>query len=122
MGHRLVARLQRRLGPLGMLPTSEDVAVDLERHSRIGMAELAADVDDIEASGDEWRRIPMAERMERQPTIGPDTGPADRQSERLADLAIVKRPTDGVREDRGIGTLPRRRQPAVSQQPDDCRS
>jgi hypothetical protein len=104
-----------------MLPSSEQVGVHTERHGRVGMAELAADVHDIETAPDEQRGIAVTEAVERQPTVPPDARPPDGDSEHVADLAVVERPPRRCTEHRVIRPLPRRGEPVVAQESHDGR-
>jgi hypothetical protein len=49
-----------------MVGALEQVRVDLESDARVRVAELAADVDDVQPVGDQQRGEAVAERVKRQ--------------------------------------------------------
>ena len=54
-GHGLVARFECLSRAGGMLGPVEQVRVDLQGDARVGVAELTADVDEVQAFGDQER-------------------------------------------------------------------
>lgn len=55
------------------------------------MPELPRHEHHVEALGDEQRRVPMPQRMQRQPTVPPYPAPPDRLSEVVTDVTVVER-------------------------------
>jgi hypothetical protein len=65
-----VARIECGAGGGGMVGALEQVRVHLERDVRVGVAELAGDVDDVETVGDQQRGEAMPERVQGQSFTG----------------------------------------------------
>src|SRR5207253_6340436 len=69
---------------------------------RVGVPELAADEDDVQALCDQQRGVAVAERVEREPSGGGDAAASDGRAEGLADIAVVEAPPERVGEDEGV--------------------
>jgi hypothetical protein len=67
-GHLCVAGFERVAGGGGVVGAGVEVGVDAEGDVRVGVAELAADIDDVQPLRDQERGVGVAERLERDPT------------------------------------------------------
>jgi hypothetical protein len=97
------------------------MGIDLERYGRVGMAQLSRHVHDIETASDEHAGLPVSKGVQRQPTVSSSSRPTDGLPERFADVAVVAPATGRRGEDEIVGTLERRGQPLVSEEPDHGR-
>ncbi len=89
-----------------MVCLGEQVGVGVEGDAGVGVAELAADEDDVEAVGDQQGGEGVAEGVEREsfPVVG-DPGAFDGLAEGFAYVAVVTSAPDRVGEDEVVGFL-----------------
>ena len=104
-GHHGVARLQRRPGAVRVVGACEQVRVGAERDGRVGVSELAGDEHDVQAVGDQQRGEPVAQRVQREPTVGADAAALHGGAEGLADVAVVECASERVGEHEVIRRL-----------------
>jgi hypothetical protein len=93
----------------------EQVRVDLQGDVRVGVAELAADVDDVQAFGDQERGEAVAERVERELARRVQVRSFDGLAEAFADVAVVESAAERVREDEVMRGLVVAGEPALAE-------
>jgi hypothetical protein len=113
---RRVASFERRSRGGRVVCALEEVGVGGERDGRVGVPELAADEDDIQALCDQQRGVAVAQRVQGEPSGGGDGGAFDGRAERLADDAVVEAAPERVAEDQVVQRLERRREPLLAEQ------
>src|SRR5438132_1000935 len=72
-----------------MVAAGEHVAVDIQRHARVRVAQLPTNELRIDVAADQQRGIAVAERVQRQPTRRSHAYACDRPAEHVSDAPIV---------------------------------
>jgi hypothetical protein len=98
-----------------MVGAVEQVRVDLQGDARVGVTELARDVDDVQPVRDQQRGEAVAERVERQLSRRLQLCTLDRLPEGFADVAVVEAAPERVAENEVTRRLERAREPAFTQ-------
>ena len=98
-----------------MVGPVEQVRVDLQGDARVGVAELAADVDDVQAVRDQERGETVAERVQRELSRRLQPCTFDRLPEAVADVAVVEAAPERVAEHKVTRRLVATGEPAFAQ-------
>jgi hypothetical protein len=95
----------------------EKVRVDLQRDARVRVAELTADVDDVQALRDQERGEAVPERMEGELPGRLQPRAPDGLAEAFADVAIFEAAAERVRKDEVARLLVAAGEPVLTQAP-----